>query len=78
MAQERHWAARDKVRLPIYPHISSRAHDHDLDSGVDGGMKFRPSPQELRTIGPEFTERWKTFFTCAPDKPLLWFGMLAQ
>ena len=48
------------------------------DSGLDGGFKFRPYPDELREMGPELSDVWEKFFMPAPDKPILWFGLLSQ
>lgn len=40
-------------------------------------MKLRPTEEELKTIGPDFTARWKEYFVNAPDKPILYIGPLA-
>ena len=43
-------------------------------------MKYRPSPEELRAIGPDFADSdiWKTFYAPSPDKAVLFFGMISQ
>ncbi|TBU37884.1 alcohol oxidase-like protein [Dichomitus squalens] len=49
-------------------------------NGCDGGMKYRPSPEELRTIGPDFADSdlWRSFYAPSPDKPVLFIGMISQ
>ncbi|PCH43085.1 GMC oxidoreductase [Wolfiporia cocos MD-104 SS10] len=46
------------------------------NSWIDAGIKLRPSPNELKDIGPDFKERWSQYFAAAPDKSILWFGLL--
>ncbi|PIL33968.1 hypothetical protein GSI_03676 [Ganoderma sinense ZZ0214-1] len=43
-------------------------------NGIGGGMKYRPSEQELQAIGPEFAERWAEYYAGSPDKPITWIG----
>lgn len=43
-------------------------------NGIDVGIKLRPTTEELKAIGPDFQQRWETFFEDAPDKPVLWIG----
>ena len=43
-------------------------------SGIDAGVKIRPTPEELEAWGPEFRKRWESYFAPAPDKPVLWMG----
>ena len=40
------------------------------NSGVDAGIKMRPTNEELLSM-PEFNHRWSTFFANAPDKPVM-------
>ena len=40
-------------------------------SGIDAGIKIRPTAAERATIGPAFAAYWDEFFEGAPDKPLL-------
>ena len=44
---------------------------------VDAGIKWRPGSSELAELGPEFKEVWDSYYASAPDKPLLWMGVLA-
>ncbi|KAH9971399.1 alcohol oxidase-like protein [Lactifluus volemus] len=44
---------------------------------IDAGIKWRPKPSELADFGPEFKQVWDSHFSDAPDKPLLWIGILA-
>ncbi|OBZ66993.1 Alcohol oxidase [Grifola frondosa] len=46
-------------------------------NGIDGGVKFRPTPEELKIIGPEFEKRWTSFYSNKPDKAISWYGCLA-
>jgi hypothetical protein len=41
------------------------------NSGVDAGIKLRPTNEELSSMSPEFSHRWSTFFKNAPDKPVI-------
>lgn len=50
---------------------------HDV-SGIDAGVKLRPSERELAIIGPEFRQLWSEYYANAPDKPVMWLGILAQ
>ncbi|KAA1469916.1 alcohol oxidase-like protein [Dentipellis sp. KUC8613] len=46
-------------------------------NGIDGGVKMRPAnAEELAEFGPEFKERWNSYFERAPDKPVLWMGLV--
>lgn len=47
------------------------------NSGLGAGIKWRPEPSELPEFGPEFKEFWDAYFTNAPDKPVLWMGVMA-
>ncbi|KAL4253749.1 GMC oxidoreductase family protein [Abortiporus biennis] len=47
-------------------------------NALDAGVKIRPSEEELKAIGPEFTERWKSYFENAPDKPAMWIGAVSM
>ncbi|KAI0829921.1 alcohol oxidase-like protein [Trametes gibbosa] len=42
-------------------------------NAVDGGCKLRPTPSELKAIGPAFSDRWESFYAHS-DKPMLWSG----
>ncbi|KAB5588624.1 hypothetical protein CTheo_7938 [Ceratobasidium theobromae] len=43
-----------------------------LTSNVnDAGSKLRPTPEELKEMGPEFNEVWKRMYESAPDKPVI-------
>ena len=44
---------------------------HYKNSGVDAGIKLRPTNEELSSMSPEFNHRWSTFFANAPDKPVM-------
>lgn len=34
-------------------------------------MRLRPTPEELKAIGPEFQQRWNMYYAPSPDKPIL-------
>ncbi|KAF9004050.1 hypothetical protein BDQ17DRAFT_1325916 [Cyathus striatus] len=40
-------------------------------NAYDAGVKLRPTEKELQELGPEFSERWNTYFRDAPDKPVM-------
>jgi hypothetical protein len=44
---------------------------------VDAGIKWRPVLSELPEFGPEFKEVWDSHFANAPDKPVLWIGVVS-
>ncbi|KAH9013891.1 alcohol oxidase-like protein [Lactarius pseudohatsudake] len=46
-------------------------------NSIDAGIKWRPKPSEVAELGPEFQEYWNSYFASAPDKPVLWMGILA-
>lgn len=50
--------------------------DHG-NSGLSAGIKWRPEPSELPEFGPEFKELWDAHFANAPDKPVLWMGVMS-
>ena len=56
------------------PHVFGTA--NASFSGMDAGIKLRPNAEELEEIGPEFENRWKTYFANAPDKPVMLSGPL--
>ena len=47
------------------------------NSGLSAGIKWRPEPSELPEFGPEFKELWDAHFANAPDKPVLWIGVMS-
>lgn len=46
-------------------------------SGIEVGIKWRPSPSELVELGPEFNEVWDSIYANAPDKPALWMAIFS-
>ncbi|EAU83180.1 alcohol oxidase AOX1 [Coprinopsis cinerea okayama7 len=40
-------------------------------NGLDAGCKLRPTPDELKELGPAFQQRWDTFYKDYPDKPVM-------
>ncbi|KAJ7096509.1 GMC oxidoreductase-domain-containing protein [Mycena belliarum] len=46
----------------------------DFFSGIDAGIKLRPTAEDLKELGPAFEARWKTYFEHAPDRPVIWIG----
>jgi hypothetical protein len=40
------------------------------DSGMNAGIRIRPNADDLKEIGPSFTERWNQHFANSPDKPI--------
>ncbi|KAJ7904840.1 hypothetical protein B0H13DRAFT_2233870 [Mycena leptocephala] len=45
--------------------------------GIDGGIKFRPRPEELAEFGPGFIEYWNDVLAAKPDKPLCLLGVVS-
>ncbi|KAI0688211.1 alcohol oxidase-like protein [Cerioporus squamosus] len=46
-------------------------------NGQDTGIKLRPNARDLAVIGESFRKRWLSYYAPAPDKPVLWFGVVA-
>ncbi|THH29566.1 hypothetical protein EUX98_g4623 [Antrodiella citrinella] len=44
---------------------------------IDAGFKIRPTEEELKEMGPEFNELWKTYFKDKPDKPVIFGSIVA-
>jgi alcohol oxidase len=44
---------------------------------MDAGIRLRPTADDLREIGPLFTERWNKYFANAPDKPIMLMAIIA-
>jgi alcohol oxidase len=51
--------------------------DRLFDSGIDAGVKLRPSAEELKELGPQFEKQWNEYFADAPDKPVIWIGTVS-
>jgi alcohol oxidase len=47
------------------------------NNGVDGAARLRPTEAELKTMSPEFDERWKTYYADKPDKPIMVIASMA-
>jgi len=46
-------------------------------NGLDVGVKLRPVTQgDFDALGEEFQDTWKNFYEKAPDKALMWSGMI--
>lgn len=59
---------------PLFPGWSA---DHGHIRSLEVGIKWRPNPSELAELGPEFKEVWDSHYANAPDKPVLWMGLLS-
>ncbi|TFK36632.1 GMC oxidoreductase-domain-containing protein [Crucibulum laeve] len=46
-------------------------------NAMDAGIKLRPTAEDLKELGPEFENRWKTYFADKPDKPIMLTGSFA-
>ncbi|PIL25969.1 hypothetical protein GSI_11723 [Ganoderma sinense ZZ0214-1] len=46
-------------------------------NGLDAGGKLRPFKADLDVIGEAFRKRWLEYYVPAPDKPVIWFGLVA-
>ncbi|KAJ4481989.1 hypothetical protein J3R30DRAFT_3851336 [Lentinula aciculospora] len=40
-------------------------------NSVDAGIKLRPTPDDLKELGPPFKQLWNDYFVSAPDKPVM-------
>ncbi|KDQ20459.1 hypothetical protein BOTBODRAFT_124058 [Botryobasidium botryosum FD-172 SS1] len=47
-------------------------------NALDAGIKLRPTPDELKAIGPAFQKRWETFYKDVDDKPVMWMGSVSM
>ncbi|KAF8953125.1 GMC oxidoreductase-domain-containing protein [Flammula alnicola] len=47
------------------------------NNGIDGAIKLRPSAAELKTMSPDFDERWKSYYEHRPDKPVMLMATMA-
>jgi alcohol oxidase len=43
---------------------------------ADVGMKYRPTEEEIKTMGPEWEDVWKEYFAPNPDRPLMMILLL--
>ncbi|KAJ4473044.1 GMC oxidoreductase-domain-containing protein [Lentinula aciculospora] len=39
-------------------------------NSVDAGIKLRPTPDNIKELGPSFKQTWEDFYAGAPDKPM--------
>lgn len=44
---------------------------------IDAGVKIRPTPEELKEMGPEFNKLWESYFANKPDKPVMFSSVVA-
>ena len=76
LAHEKRWL-QDGKGLIAAKSVSAVIHlptvfaDTLRNSGVDAGIKLRPTTEDLLSMSPEFDHRWSTFFANAPDKPVM-------
>lgn len=47
-------------------------------SALDGGVKLRPTPEELKAIGPSFEKKWQSYYADKPDRPAMWIGPVSM
>ncbi|KAI0337223.1 alcohol oxidase [Trametopsis cervina] len=47
-------------------------------NGVDAGIKFRFTPEELKKIGPAFEKKWYEYYANKPNSPAMWMGPLSM
>ncbi|KAI8986149.1 alcohol oxidase-like protein [Trametes punicea] len=45
-------------------------------NGLEAGIKIRPFRKELDDIGEVFRKRWREYYAPAPDKSVLWLGIM--
>jgi len=71
LGSRRKWFNGAQVCLHI---LHQREANHLSNSGLDAGVKLRPTAQELEELGPQFKKQWAEYFANAPDKPVIWIG----
>lgn len=69
------WNRSDGYQVSRFRIYQQNTLSASFRSGIDAGVKLRPSDEELKDIGPGFQQRWKAYFANAPDKPILWTGI---
>lgn len=54
---------------------------NDLDSGIEAGVKVRPTEEELKWMDSwpckEFRSGWDSYFKDKPDKPVMHYSVIA-
>lgn len=76
--KDRERALNAPVRTPSpSPFSPGWLADHGNIRSLEVGIKWRPDPSELAELGPEFKEVWDSHYANAPDKPVLWMGLLS-
>ena len=48
-----------------------------MNSGIDAGIKIRPTLREVELLGPGFQPLWNSFYAPSLDKPLSFIGPVA-
>ena len=66
-----------KYTLSLSPFFPGWLVDHGNIRSLEVGIKWRPNPSELAELGPKFKEVWDSHYANAPDKPVLWMGLLS-
>lgn len=77
VAERWYWSNGTQVCIGCH-HFHLLSPSLAYSSAIDSGIKLRPSEEELKIIGPEFTEHWQRVFANAPDKPVLWMGSVCM
>ncbi|KAH8103817.1 alcohol oxidase-like protein [Cristinia sonorae] len=44
-------------------------------NGIDVGIKYRPTEDEVLSIGPAFQQTWRDHFANYPDRSVVWMGL---
>ncbi|KAI0089825.1 alcohol oxidase-like protein [Irpex rosettiformis] len=47
-------------------------------NALDAGVKLRFTDEELKTIGPEFTKKWHSYYASRNDSPAMWIGTVSM
>lgn len=75
---ERNWEGSDGTQVGCW--VLFFIHSERLKfklSGCNAGFKLRPSPSEVKEMGPAFEKRWDKFYAAFPDKPVVGGGPVA-
>ncbi|KAI0703058.1 alcohol oxidase-like protein [Cytidiella melzeri] len=47
-------------------------------NALDAGVKLRFTQEELKIIGPVFTEKWESYYASRKDSPAMWIGPVSM
>ncbi|EKM78832.1 hypothetical protein AGABI1DRAFT_114408 [Agaricus bisporus var. burnettii JB137-S8] len=69
------WGSEAEIK-PLVDRWSKTGQGLLAHSGMDAGIRLRPTVDDLKEIGPSFTQRWNEYFANAPDKPIMLMSII--